>query len=234
MSSRHPRQVNTINTDDDLPTVKLSAHSAQPENAFYADGTLCLKIYGQKTIALLDTGADVSCADYNFLSRAFRGFEGYLKAAPQLSFQTAGNASMKCQGTLELTFMLNTVQCKTTVYVFKNLARPLILGRPFFKRYKAKLDFSSSTLTLNEALPVKTVAAVVVPTGAVVEIAGECVEAGKIQGTDGMRVLVSPDDDLPKECLAVHTVTELGEKSVPLLLKNISTHCMMYLSLVVQ
>lgn len=169
---------------------------------------------------MLDTGADVSCIDSKFLQNVLPGFEKWLQPAKQTKFQTADETTMNCKGILPLTFFIGTKSCVTNVFVFSGLTKPLILGRPFFKKYKAKFDFGSGMFTLNDQLNVKSVNEIKIPGNTTVEVYGECLEADKMDGMKGLNVIVKPSQSLTRNCLGFSTLFSIGKGYIPMVLKN--------------
>ena len=114
------------------------------------DNTLRVRIGNVKAVALVDTGATISCISHSLLSKIQPKHVQYMHGDISKIYGV-GNIVQDVSAKVQFDFHVDQQKFKNSFYTIQN-QYPLILGMDFITKYNGILDFTNSTITLNNVI----------------------------------------------------------------------------------
>ena len=114
------------------------------------DNTLQVRMGNVKAVALVDTGATISCISHSLLSKIQPKHVQYMHGDISKTYGV-GNIVQDVSAKVQFDFHVDQQKFKNSFYTIQN-QYPLILGMDFITKYKGILDFTNSTITLNNVI----------------------------------------------------------------------------------
>ncbi len=99
--------------------------------------------------ALCDTGSAVNAISTSALKKLFPTQYDLVKETSAV-FNSVNNVEVRPVGKVMLTFILEERECKCEFYVFPSLNHNVILGIPFFKKRRAKINLENNCLEFSD------------------------------------------------------------------------------------
>lgn len=153
----HKKPVNRPNGHNDklrspyLPKTDMKVNNNSHQISLVNE-SLHIEAYLENTKMLLtiDTGSNICCIRHTLVPN-----KRIIKKVP-IMLTGANNEPLVVLGLTVVNITIETHKFAVTTYVVKNLSCGFILGNEFFFKQKARINFVNETITLNDALTIKT------------------------------------------------------------------------------